>query len=42
MNRKLNILQYRKALILFAVFSVVILFFIPGAGKFKYEFNQGE
>jgi putative nucleotidyltransferase with HDIG domain len=42
MNRKVNILQYRKALILFLTVSVLILFFIPRMGKFKYEFNQGE
>jgi putative nucleotidyltransferase with HDIG domain len=42
MNRKINLWQYRKALISFFIASVVILFFIPGGGKFKYEFNQGE
>ncbi|MDR1595260.1 MAG: HDIG domain-containing protein [Prevotellaceae bacterium] len=42
MSRKINILQYRKALIFFFIASVVILFFMPGGGKFGYEFNQGE
>ncbi|MDR1581767.1 MAG: HDIG domain-containing protein [Prevotellaceae bacterium] len=42
MSQKINILQYRKALILFLVASVIILFFIPEGRKFKYEFNQGE
>ncbi|MDR2383997.1 MAG: HDIG domain-containing protein [Prevotellaceae bacterium] len=42
MSRKINILQYRKAMISFFLASVAILFFMPGGGKFKYEFNQGE
>ncbi|MDR2287219.1 MAG: HDIG domain-containing protein [Prevotellaceae bacterium] len=42
MSRKINILQYRKALIFFFIASTVILFFMPGGGKFGYEFNQGE
>jgi putative nucleotidyltransferase with HDIG domain len=42
MSGKINILQYRKAAISFFLASVVILFFMPGGGKFKYEFNQGE
>jgi putative nucleotidyltransferase with HDIG domain len=42
MSWKTSILQYRKALILFLTVSVAILFFIPGGGKFKYEFNLGE
>ncbi|MDR1169296.1 MAG: HDIG domain-containing protein [Prevotellaceae bacterium] len=42
MSHKINILQYRKAIIFFAVASIAILFFIPDGGKFKYEFNQGE
>jgi putative nucleotidyltransferase with HDIG domain len=42
MSRKINILQYRKAIISFLLASVAILFFMPGGGKFKYEFNQGE
>jgi putative nucleotidyltransferase with HDIG domain len=42
MNRKITILQYRKALIFFLIASIAILFFMPGGGKFKYEFNQGE
>jgi putative nucleotidyltransferase with HDIG domain len=42
MNKKISILQYRKALIFFFIASVAILFFMPGGGKFKYEFNQGE
>ncbi|MDR0384479.1 MAG: HDIG domain-containing protein [Prevotellaceae bacterium] len=42
MNHKINILQYRKAIAGFIIASVTILFFMPGGGKFKYEFNQGE
>jgi putative nucleotidyltransferase with HDIG domain len=42
MSRKINILQYRKAMISFFIASLAILFFMPGGGKFKYEFNQGE
>ncbi|MDR1887381.1 MAG: HDIG domain-containing protein, partial [Prevotellaceae bacterium] len=42
MSLKINILQYRKAIIFFFVASVVILLFMPEGRKFKYEFNQGE
>ncbi|MDR2027004.1 MAG: HDIG domain-containing protein [Prevotellaceae bacterium] len=42
MSQKINIRQYRNAIILFFIASVTILFFMPGSGRFKYEFNQGE
>jgi putative nucleotidyltransferase with HDIG domain len=42
MSRKINILQYRKAMVFFFIASIVILFFMPGGGKFKYEFSQGK
>ncbi|MDR1897614.1 MAG: HDIG domain-containing protein [Prevotellaceae bacterium] len=42
MSSRINIVEFRKALILFFIASIAILFFIPTGGKFKYEFHQGQ